>query len=40
MRLELPDNVELGDLYEALRQIGLELTGEIKPDGTWVVRRA
>ena len=40
MRLDLPDDANLGDLCLALAQLGLVLTGEIKSDGTWVVRRA
>jgi hypothetical protein len=40
MCLDLPDNVTLAELQTALAHIGLELTGEITPDGAWVVRRA
>jgi hypothetical protein len=40
MRLDLPADADLAALCLALAKIGLVLTGEIKPDGTWVVRRA
>jgi hypothetical protein len=40
MRLDLPDDADLAALCAALVQLGLVLTGEIKSDRTWVVRRA